>query len=101
MLCGAVLTLYTYDENPDGISVENALRQSLQLIAKIPLIAVYSYHSYRHFRQDANLMIKSPKPELSFSENILYMLREDGQFTELEAKVLDIALVLHAELWWW
>ncbi|MDD3218619.1 MAG: citrate/2-methylcitrate synthase [Lachnospiraceae bacterium] len=92
-----VLTLYTYDENPDGISVENALRQSLQLIAKMPLIAVYSYHSYRHFRQDANLMIKSPKPELSFSENILYMLREDGQFTELEAKVLDIALVLHAE----
>ena len=69
----------------------------MQLIAKMPLIAVYSYHSYRHFRQDENLLIKNPKKEYSFSENILYMLREDGQFTELEAKVLDIALVLHAE----
>ena len=77
--------------------MENALRQSMQLIAKMPLIAVYSYHSYRHFRQDENLLIKNPKKEYSSSENILYMLREDGQFTELEAKVLDIALVLHAE----
>ena len=92
-----VLTLYTYDEQADNISVENALRQSLQLIAKIPLIAVYSYHAYRHFRQDENLLIKNPKPELTFSENILYMLREDGKFTQLEAEVLDIALVLHAE----
>lgn len=92
-----VLTLYTYDDNPDGTGVENALRQSLQLIAKLPLIAVYSYHSYRHFRHDENLLIKNPKPEFTFSENILYMLREDGQFTDLEAKVLDIALVLHAE----
>ena len=92
-----VLTLYTYDDNPDNTSVENALRQSMQLIAKMPLIAVYSYHSYRHFRQDENLLIKNPKKEYSFSENILYMLREDGQFTELEAKVLDIALILHAE----
>jgi citrate synthase len=92
-----ILTLYTYDEDPDGISIPNALRQSMQLIAKMPLIAVYSYHSYRHFRQDENLLIKSPRRELSFSENILYMLREDGQFTDLEAKVLDIALVLHAE----
>lgn len=92
-----ILTLYTYDENADNTSVENALRQSLQLIAKTPLIAVYSYHSYRHFRQDENLLIKNPKQELSFSENILYMLREDGKFSQLEAEVLDIALVLHAE----
>lgn len=92
-----VLTLYTYDDKADNISVGNALRQSMQLIAKLPLIAVYSYHSYRHFRHDENLLIKNPKPELSFSENILYMLREDGRYTELEAKVLDIALVLHAE----
>lgn len=92
-----ILTLYTYDEKADDITPENALRQSMQLIAKLPLIAVYSYHSYRHFRQDENLLIKSPKKELSFSENILYMLREDGQYTDLEAKVLDIALVLHAE----
>lgn len=92
-----ILTLYTYDEKADDISPENALRQSLQLIAKLPMIAVYSYHSYRHFRQDENLLIKNPKKELSFSENLLYMLREDGQYTDLEAKVLDIALVLHAE----
>lgn len=92
-----ILTLYTYDKQADDISVENALRQSMQLIAKTPLIAVYSYHAYRHFRQDENLLIKNPNPNLTFAENILYMLREDGKFTELEAKVLDIALVLHAE----
>lgn len=92
-----ILTLYTYDDKPDDISIQNALRQSMQLIAKLPLIAVYSYHSYRHFRLDENLLIKNPKKEYSFSENLLYLLREDGKFTELEAKVLDIALVLHAE----
>lgn len=92
-----ILTLYTYDDDADNVSVQNALRQSLQLIAKTPLIAVYSYHSYRHFRQDENLLIKNPNPDLTFAENILYMLREDGKFTELEAEVLDIALVLHAE----
>lgn len=92
-----ILTLYTYDPRPDDISIPNVLRQSLQLIAKMPLIAIYSLQSYRHFRQDENLMIKNPKKEYSVAENILYLLREDGQFTELEAKVLDIALVLHAE----
>lgn len=92
-----ILTLYTYDEHPDSTEIEDVLRQSLQLIAKIPLIAVYSYHSYRHFRQDDNLLIKSPKEDYSIAENILYMLREDGIFSDLEARVLDIALVLHAE----
>lgn len=92
-----ILTLYSYDENPEDTSIPNALRQSMQLIAKLPLIAIYSYHSYLHFRQDENLVIKNPKKDLSMSENILYMLRPDGHFTDLEAKVLDIALVLHAE----
>lgn len=92
-----VLTLYTYDDLPDDISSKNVLRQSLELINKLPLIAVYSYHSYMHFRKDATLMIRNPKPGLSLAENILLMLRDDGQYTELEAKVLDIALVLHAE----
>lgn len=92
-----VLTLYTYDDDPDGISGANVLRQSLELINKIPLIAVYSYHAFMHFRKDATLMIRNPKPGLSLAENILYMLRDDGQFTELEARVLDIALILHAE----
>ena len=92
-----VLTLYTYDENPEDISVENALRQALELIAKLPLIAVYSYHAYRHFRKDEMLFIRNPEKGLSLAENILLMLRPKGEYTELEAKVLDIALVLHAE----
>ena len=92
-----VLTLYSYDENPDDISPENVLRQALELIAKLPLIAVYSYHSYRHFRKDEMLFIRNPEKGLSLAENILLMLRPQGEYTELEAKVLDIALVLHAE----
>ena len=92
-----ILTLYTYDDNPEDISVENVLRQSLELIAKMPLIAVYSYHAYRHFRKDETLLIRNPEKGRSFAENLLLMLRPNGQYTELEAKVLDIALVLHAE----
>lgn len=92
-----VLTLYTYDNNPDDISAKNVLRQSLELINKLPLIAVYSYMSYCHFRKDEALVIRNPKPELSVAENILQMLRPDGKFTELEAKVLDVALILHAD----
>ena len=92
-----VLTLYSYDENPEDISVENVLRQSLEMIGKMPIIAVYSYHAYRHFRKDETLLIRNPKRGLSIAENILLMLRDDGRFTPLEAKVLDIALILHAE----
>ena len=92
-----ILTLYTYDPNPEDISAGNVLRQSLGLIAKLPLIAVYSYHAYRHFRKDETLFIRNPQKGLSLAENILLMLRPSGQYTELEAKVLDIALILHAE----
>ena len=92
-----ILTLYTYDDNPEDISVENVLRQSLELIAKMPLIAVYSYHAYRHFHFFDSLVIKPAKPELSTAENILQMLRPNGKYTPLEARVLDAALVLHAE----
>ncbi len=92
-----VLTLYTYDDNPDSVEAEDVLRQSLELINKIPLIAVYSYHSYLHFRKDEALVIRNPKKGLSLSENILQMLRPDGKFTQLEAKVLDIALIVHAD----
>lgn len=92
-----VLALYTYDDNPEDISPENVLRQSLELIAKLPEIAVYSYHAYRHFRKDDTLFIRNPQRGLSLAENILLMLRPDGKYTELEAKVLDIALILHAE----
>ena len=93
----SVLTLYSYDSNPDDISVPNVLRQSLQLIAKLPLIAVYNYHAYRHFQCFDSLVIKPAKPECSTAENILQMLRPDGKYTQLEARVLDAALVLHAE----
>ena len=92
-----VLTLYTYDSNPEDISVLNVLRQSIELLAKIPVIAVHSYHAYRHFRKDDILFIRNPEKGLSMAENILLMLRSDGKYTELEAKVLDIALILHAE----
>ena len=93
----SVLTLYSYDEMPDDISVPNVLRQSLQLIGKLPMIAVYAYHSYRHFKNEENFYIRTPEKNMSTAENILQMIRQDGKFTELEAKVLDVALVLHAE----
>ena len=92
-----VLTLYTYDKNPEDITPANVLRQSMELICKLPLLAVYSYHSYCHFRKDEMLFIRNPQKGLSLAENILMMLRPSGEYTELEAKVLDIALILHAE----
>lgn len=92
-----IVSLYSYDDNPDDTSVPNVLRQSLQLIAKMPMMAIYSYYAYRHFQLNKTLLIRPPKPELSTAENILYMLRKDGQYTELEARVLDVALVIHSE----
>ena len=93
----SVLTLYSYDDNPDDISIANVLRQSLQLICKVPLISVYAYYSYRHFQFDESLVIRTPEKGLSIAENLLRMIHPDGKYTELEAKVLDIALVIHAE----
>ncbi len=93
----SVLTLYSYDENPDDISIPNVLKQCLSLIATFPLISVYAYHSYQHYHNDKSLVIRYPDPSLSTAENILRILREDGKYTELEARVLDIALVIHAE----
>lgn len=92
-----VLTLYSYDNNPDDISIPNVLMQSLQLIAKMPLISVYAYHAHMHFNKDSSLVIRNPDKDMSIAENILHMLRPNGQFTALEAKVLDVCLVLHAE----
>ena len=97
-LARSVLTLYSYDSTPDDISVENVLRQCLQLIARFPQLSVYGYHAYNYGNKKSNsFFIHDPDPELSIAENILYMLRLDGKYTPLEAKVLDIALVLHAE----
>lgn len=97
ILSRCVLALYTYDENPDDVSVDNVVRQCLQLISELPMIAVYAYHSFQHYHNNNSLFIHYPKKDLTIAENILYMLREDGQFTPLEAKLLDLALVLHAE----
>ena len=93
----SIITLYSYDTNPEDTSVKNVLRQSLQLIAKIPMMAVYAYYAYHHFIEEGALLIRNPKKEYSTAENILYMLRSDGKFTDLEAEALDTALVLHAE----
>ncbi len=97
ILSRCVLALYAYDDDPDNISVENVLRQSMQMIATLPLLAVYGYLSYRHYHQGKSLHIHNPDPTLSTAENFLRMLREDGKYTPLEAKILDLALVLHAE----
>ncbi len=96
-LARSVLTLYSYDENAEDTSIENVLRQSLELIALFPLLAVYGYQAYNHYQNGNSLFIHIPRPELSTAENILYLLRADGEYTELEAKLLDLALVLHAE----
>ena len=97
VLSRSVLALYAYDHNADDISLPNVLRQCLQLIAQVPLLAVYAYQSHKHYHQSESLFIHYPKPEYNTAENILYTLREDGKFTDLEAKLLDLALVLHAE----
>ena len=97
ILSRSVLALYAYDENPDDISTANVLRQCLQVIAEFPLLAVYGYQSFQHYHNGQSLFIHYPKKELNTAENLLYILREDGQYTPLEAKLLDLALVLHAE----
>ncbi len=96
-LARSVLTLYSYDNNADDTSIENVLRQSLQLIALFPLLSVYGYQAYDHYYNENSLIIHTPRPELSTAENILYMLRSDSKYTELEARILDLALVLQAE----
>ncbi len=96
-LARSVLMLYAYDDNPDDTSIPNVLRQCVQLIAQFPLLSVYGYCAYNHYFNDASLYIHPPKPELSTAENILHTLRPDSKYTALEAKVLDLALVLHAE----
>ena len=97
MLARCVLTLYTYDEYADDITIPNVIRQSVQLIAQMPLLMTYCYHSYNHIYNRGSLIIREPKKEYSVAGNILHMLRPDGSFTELEAKILDLCMVLHAE----
>lgn len=96
-LTRSVLTLASYDKEVSDTSLENVIRQCIQLIAVFPMMSVYGYQAYNHYKRNGSLYIHRPKPELSTSENFLRMLRPDKKYTELEAKVLDLALVLHME----
>ncbi len=96
-LARSVLTLYSYDNKADDISGPNVLRQCLQMIALFPLLSVYGYQAYSHYHEENSLYIHKPLPELSTAENILRLLRCDFTYSPLEARVLDIALVLHAD----
>lgn len=96
-LMRSVLTLYAYDENPDSTALDNVLRQCLSLYAVMPLLAVYGYEAYSHYIGGKSLFIHQPKAGLSTSETIFHMLREDSSYTKLEARVLDLCLVLHAD----
>ena len=93
----SVLAFYSLDDLAEDTSIENVLRQCLILIACFPLMAVYGYQACTHYHNNNSLFIHSPQPDLSTAENILHMLRPDSQYTKLEATLLDIALVLHAE----
>lgn len=96
-LSRSVLTLYSYDSNPEDISLPNVLRQCINLISIFPMLSVYGYQAHRHYNQNKSLYIHNPKKELSTAENILRMLRSDKKYTPLEAMILDLALVLHME----
>ncbi|MBQ8598317.1 MAG: citrate/2-methylcitrate synthase [Lachnospiraceae bacterium] len=96
-LARSVLTLYSYDDRADDVSLPNVLRQCLQLISLFPLLSIYGYQAYCHYHDGKSLFIHQSIPELSTAENILHLLRPDSSYTPLEAKLLDIALVLHME----
>ena len=96
-LARSVLTLYSYDPNPNDLSIANVLKQCIRLIAQFPSLAVYGYQAFEYYKNDESLFLHHPNPELSTAENILYMLRPDSKYSDLEAKILDLALVLHAE----
>lgn len=96
-LSRSVLTLYSYDDNANDLSIPNVLRQCLELIALFPVLAVYGYQAYNHYYNKNSLFIHKPDAKRSTAENILTLLRPDEKYTELEAKILDLALVLQAE----
>ena len=96
-LARCVLTMASYDDKSDDISLPNVVRQCIDLIAIFPLISVYAYQAYNHYKNGNSLYIHTPRPDLSTAENILTLLRPDGQYTTLEAHILDLCLVLHAE----
>jgi len=96
-LARSVLFTYSFDPNPEDYSIKNILRQSVELISRFPSYIAYSYQAKRHYYDHKSLNIHHPQPGLSTAENFLYMVRPDNSFTPLEAEILDLALVLHAE----
>lgn len=96
-LARSILALYPYDPDPDNNSVSNVLRQCMELIARTPLMISYAYMAKKHYVDKESLVLHEPKPEYNTAQNILHLIRPSGEFTELEARVLDLALVLHAE----
>ena len=96
-LARTVLALYPYDSNPDDLEISNILRQCIQLIARFPVLISYGYMAKRHYVDKKSLFLHAPRPDLNTAQNILHLIRPDGQFTDLEARILDLALVLHAE----
>ncbi len=97
MLSRSVLALYSYDDDPDNIAIPNVLRQCMFLMSAFPMLAVYAYNARQHYHNGQSLFIHHPEKGASTAETVLGLLREDGAFTPLEAKILDLALVLHAE----
>lgn len=93
----SILTLASYDKNTADLSIENCLRQCIQLIAEFPMLACYAYHAYNHYEHDESMYIHRPDKTLSTAENFLRMIRPDKKYTELEARVLDVAMMLHME----
>jgi citrate synthase len=96
-LARSVLFTYSFDPNPEDYSIKNILRQSVEMISRFPSYVAYSYQAKRHYYDKKSLLIHHPQPGLSTAENFLYMVRPDNSFTPLEAEILDLALVMHAE----
>lgn len=96
-LARSVLALYSYDENPDDLSFENILRQSIELIARFPSMIAYAYQAKQHYYEGKSLFIHTPRADVSTAENFLHLIRPDNHYTEVEARILDLALILHAE----
>ena len=92
-----VLASYSYDEDPENRSVSNVIKQCIQLIARFSTLAAYGYQAKRRYYDNKSLFIHNPKPELSTAENFLRLIRSDKQYSRLEAEILDLALILHAE----
>jgi len=96
-LARSVLVMYSYDPDPDDVGLKNVLRQSIELIARMPTMAAYGYQAKRHYFDGQSLFIHNPRKDLNTAENLLHLMRPDSRYTRLEAETLDLALVLHAE----